>query len=51
MTRLKGDTYGLSLHHRKKWDPLPFEGILTELVDVMNTALAQWATDWSLPDP
>jgi hypothetical protein len=51
MTLLKGDTYGLSLYHRKKWDPLPFEGTLTELVDVMNTALAHWATDWSLPDP
>ncbi len=51
MTLLKGYTYGLSLYHRKKWDPLPFEGTLTELVDVMNTALAHWATDWSLPDP
>ena len=51
MTLLKGDTYGLSLYHRKKWDPLPFEGTLTELVDVMNTTLAHWATNWSLPDP
>jgi hypothetical protein len=51
MTLLKGDTYGLSLYHRKKWDPLPFDGTLTELVDVMNTALAHWATHWSLPDP
>src|SRR6266849_3318169 len=48
MTRLKGDTYGSSVYHRKKWDPRPFDGILTELVDVMNTALAHWATDWSL---
>lgn len=51
LTLLKGDVYGLSLYHRKKWDPLPFEGTLTELVDVMNTALAHWATDWSLPHP
>jgi hypothetical protein len=51
MTLLKGDAYGLSLYHRKKWDPLPFHGTLRELVEVMNTALAHWATDWSLPDP
>jgi len=25
MTLLKGDTYGLSLYHRKKWEPLPFQ--------------------------
>ena len=51
MTLLKGDAYGLSLYHRKKWDPLPFQGTLTELVEVMNSALAHWAVDWSLPDP
>ena len=51
MTLLKGDTYGLSLYRRKKWEPLPFQGTPTELIDVMNTALAHWATDWSLPDP
>lgn len=50
MTLLKGDEYGLSLYHRKKWDPLPFQGTVTELVQVMNTALAHWASDWSLPD-
>jgi len=51
MTLLKSDAYGLSLYRRKKWEPLPFLGTLTELVDVMNTALAHWAVDWSLPDP
>jgi hypothetical protein len=51
MTPLKGDAFGLSLYHRKKWDSLPFEGTLNELVEVMNTALAHWATDLSLPDP
>jgi hypothetical protein len=51
MTLLKGDLYGLSLYRRKKWEPLPFQGTLDELVDVMNTALAHWATDWSLPAP
>jgi len=29
---------------------LPFEGTLTELVDVINHDLAPWAADWSLPD-
>src|SRR4029453_11770536 len=43
LTLLKGDVYGLSLYRRKKWEPLPFQGTLTELVDVMNTALAHWA--------
>jgi len=51
LTLLKGDEYGLSLYRRKKWEPLPFQGTLTQLVDVMNTALAHWAVDWSLPDP
>jgi hypothetical protein len=51
MTLLKGDAYGLSLCHGKRWDPLPFQGTLNDLVEVMNTALAHWATDWSLPDP
>lgn len=50
LTLLRGDTYGLSLYHHKKWDLLPFEGTPSQLVDVMNTALAHWATDWSLPD-
>ena len=50
MTLLKGDTYGLSLYHRKKWDPLPFQGTPNQLVDIMNTALAHWAVDWTSPD-
>ena len=51
LTLLKADQYGLSLYRRTKWEPLPFQGTYTELVDVMNTALAHWAADWSLPDP
>jgi hypothetical protein len=47
---LKADAYGLSLYGRKKWE-LAFQGTLPELIDVMNTALAHWATDWSVPDP
>ena len=51
MTLLTGDEYGLSLYRHKKWEPLPFQGTPTQLIDVMNTALAHWAADWSLPDP
>jgi hypothetical protein len=51
MTLLKGDAYGLSLYRRKKWEPLPFQGSPNELVELMNTALAHWAVDWSLPNP
>jgi hypothetical protein len=47
MTLLKRDAYGLSLYRRKKWEPLPFQRTYTELVEVMNTALAHWAVDWS----
>src|SRR6266571_5226380 len=39
--------YGLSLYDRNRWDPLPYEGTLNELVDVMNTDLGAWAADWS----
>jgi len=28
------------------WDPLPYEGTLTELVDVMNTDLGAWTAAW-----
>jgi len=52
MTLLKGgDSYGLSLYHRKKWGPVTFQGTLNELVEAVNTALAHWTTDWSLSDP
>jgi hypothetical protein len=44
MTLLKADAYGLSLYRRKRWEPLPFEGTLNQLIDVMNTALAHWAS-------
>ena len=35
--------YGLSLYDRNRWDPLPYEGTLDELVDVLNTDLGAWA--------
>jgi hypothetical protein len=43
LTPLGGGQYGLSLHDRNRWGPLPYEGTLNELVDVMNTDLAAWA--------
>ncbi len=48
-TPLGGGRYGLSLYDRKGWDPLPYEGTLNEMVDVMNNDLGAWATPW--PDP
>jgi hypothetical protein len=51
LTPLGGGTYGLSLYHRKRWDPLPFTGTLEELVETINTDLPDWAADWSLPPP
>jgi hypothetical protein len=32
----------LSLYDRNRWDPLPYEGSLNELVDVMNTDLKRF---------
>ena len=49
LTPLGGGTYGLSLYDRNRWDPLPYEGTLNDMVDVMNNDLAHWAADWSLP--
>jgi hypothetical protein len=49
LTPLGGDAFGLSLHDRNRWEPLPYEGTLNEIVDVMNSDLAHWAADWSLP--
>jgi hypothetical protein len=46
LTPLGGSRYGLSLYDRNRWDPLPFEGTLNELVDVMNTDLGAWAAAW-----
>ena len=39
----------LSLHERNRWEPLPYEGGLEELVAVMNTDLATWAAEWPSP--
>jgi hypothetical protein len=50
LTALGGGRYGLSLYERNHWEPLPYEGTLAELVDVINTDLAMWAAEWpSLP--
>jgi hypothetical protein len=48
LTPLGGGRYGLSLYDRNRWDPLPYEGTLNELVDVMNSDLGAWAA--ALPD-
>ena len=49
LTPIGGVQFGLSLYHRNRWDPLPFQGTFKEMVDVMNNALTGWAVDWSLP--
>ena len=49
LTPLGDGHYGLSLHDRNRWDPLPFEGTLDELVDVINHDLGAWAVEWSEP--
>jgi hypothetical protein len=49
LTPLGGGRYGLSLYERNRWEPLPYEGTLDELIDVMNSDLAVWATDWPSP--
>src|SRR5215472_11435683 len=36
ITPLGGSRYGLSLYERNRWEMLPYEGTLNELVDVMN---------------
>lgn len=46
LTPLGGTAYDLSLHRRKRWEALPYQGTLDELVDVMNTDLQHWAADW-----
>ena len=46
LTPLGGGRYGLSLYDRNRWDPLPYEGTVNELVDVMNTDLGAWAAAW-----
>ena len=47
LTPLGQGAYGLSLHRRQRWEPLPFEGTLKELAETMNHELAAWADDWS----
>lgn len=43
LTPLGQAQFGLSLSRHNRWEPLPFQGTLAELVDVMNSALAPWA--------
>ena len=45
LTPLGRMQFGLSLYRRGRWEPLPFEGTLSELVDIMNTALEPWARE------
>jgi hypothetical protein len=49
LTPLGDGRYGLSLYNRNRWDPLPYEGPLDELVGVMNHDLGAWAAEW--PEP
>jgi len=46
LTPLGSGHYGLSLYERNRWEPLPYEGTLNQLVDVLNSDLAAWAADW-----
>jgi hypothetical protein len=46
LTPLSGGQYGLSLYERNRWEALPYQGTLNELVDVMNSDLAAWAAEW-----
>lgn len=46
LTVLGDDQFGLSLRRLDRWEQLPFQGPLPDLVAVMNTALAHWAADW-----
>ena len=49
LTPLGDGRYGLSLYNRTRWDPLPYEGTLDELVDIMNHELGVWAAEWAEP--
>jgi hypothetical protein len=49
LTPLGRGRYGLSLYERSRWQPLPYEGELHELVTAMNTDLAAWAAEWPSP--
>ena len=39
LTPLGGGRYDLSLYERNRWDPLPYQGTLNEMVDVINNHL------------
>ena len=49
LTPLGGGRYDLSLYERNRWDPLPYQGTLNEMVDVINNHLGAWAAVW--PEP
>ncbi len=49
LSPLGSGRYGLSLYDRNRWDPLPYEGTLNEMVHVMNNDLGAWAAAWSDP--
>lgn len=49
ITPLAAGRYGLSLYERNRWQPVPYEGGLRELVEVMNSDLALWAAEWPSP--
>jgi hypothetical protein len=46
LTPLGDGQYGLSRYDRNRWDVLPYQGTLDELVDVMNNDLGAWAAEW-----
>ena len=45
LTPLGATQFGLSLWRGARWERLPFEGSLTDLVDVINSVLPHWAQD------
>lgn len=45
LTPLGANHFGLSLWRGERWEQLPFEGTLPELVEVMNTVLPHWASE------
>lgn len=49
LTPLGGSRYALSVHEHNRWQPLPYEGRLHEMVAVMNTDLVAWASEWPSP--
>lgn len=45
LTPLGVSSFGLSLWRGERWEKLPFEGTLPDLVNVMNTVLPHWASE------